>query len=109
MFEFNGESILTIDEPTTEYVLNEIGKFKNTLGGTNIIDPLTRAQEDFQSDLKKRIFILTDGAVDNPDRVIEQVKLHSDKIRVMSFGIGDCDSELVRKIAEAGRGTHTIA
>ena len=100
--------MLTIDEPTTEYVLNEIDKFKNNLGGTNIIDPLIRAQEDFQSDLKKRIFILTDGAVDNPARVIDQVKLHNDRIRVMSFGIGDCDSDLVMKIAEAGRGTYTI-
>lgn len=27
----------------------------------------------------------------------------------MSFGLGDCDEDLVMKIAYAGRGTHTIA
>ena len=56
---------MTIDEATTEFMLEEISKFKNTLGGTDIMEPLKKAQEEFQSDLKKRIFILTDGAVEN--------------------------------------------
>ena len=78
-------------------------------GGTNIFKPLVYAQEQMRSSLKKRIFLLTDGAVRWPEQVIQQVKLHSDAVRVFSFGLGSgCDRDLVQKSALAGRGTSTI-
>ena len=57
----------------------------------------------------KRIFILTDGQVNNPASVILQAKEHSDSTRVFTFGLGSgCDRFLVKQTAKAGRGTHTI-
>ena len=53
--------------------------------------------------------MLTDGSVSGPDNVINQARTHSDSIRVFSFGLGSgCDEYLVRNVAKAGRGTHTI-
>ena len=45
----------------------------------------------------------------NPQQVIDQAKLHSQNVRVFSFGLGSgCDVDLVRGSAQAGRGTATI-
>ena len=53
--------------------------------------------------------MLTDGAVGMPEQVIEQAKLHSEAVRVFSFGVGSgCDQYLVEKSARAGRGTSTL-
>lgn len=71
--------------------------------------PLLAAQTNFASGLKKRIFLLTDGDVDDRDQVILAAKEHSNKIRVFSFGLGSgCDEHLVREVARAGRGTSTL-
>ncbi len=39
-------------------------------GGTNILNPLQEAIKQIKTDLNKRIFLLTDGEVDNKDKVI---------------------------------------
>ena len=41
-------------------------------GGTEITAPLKKAQSDYYngSNMKKRIFILTDGQVDDKDEVV---------------------------------------
>ena len=61
---------MTVNEETSEFVLNEISKFKHNMVGTNILEPLKAAQTGFKSSLKKRIFLLTDGAVDNSEAII---------------------------------------
>ena len=59
--------------------------------------------------LKKRIFLLTDGAVSSPSLTIEQARQHNAQIRVFSFGLGSgCDTNLVTSVARAGRGTYTL-
>ena len=61
------------------------------------------------SGLKKRIFLLTDGDVSNPQEVIELARSESETSRVFSFGLGSgCDQNLVKNSAIAGRGTYTI-
>lgn len=75
------------------------------------MEPLEAAQvgESYNSGLKKRVFLLTDGSVSNPQIVIEKAKEHSSKVRVFSFGIGSgCDVNLVTNSARAGRGTYTL-
>ena len=58
---------------------------------------------------KKRIFILTDGNVGEPEKVIQQAQDHSDHCRVFTFGLGSgCDKNLVTQVANKGRGTSTI-
>ena len=67
---------------------------KNNLGGTNILDPLRVAHADskFQTGLRKRIFMLTDGAVANPGEVIGYVQENRMNARHYSFGMGSgCD------------------
>jgi len=104
-------------------ILAEIGRFEANFGGTNILDPLKVVTETFILDplkvvtetldfcnKKLRVFLLTDGEVDNKDQVIAQVRKHCETTRVHSFGIGnDCDRELIKQTAIAGRGSYSFA
>ena len=57
----------------------------------------------------KKVFLLTDGAVSNPDKVIELAKSSSDKTRIHSFGVGyGCSKYLVKEVAKAGRGSYSF-
>jgi len=44
---------------------------KADYGGTNILNPLKEAIEVIKTKLNKRIFLLTDGEVENPDKVVQ--------------------------------------
>ena len=58
---------------------------------------------------EKKIFLLTDGEVDNPEQVIDLARINQDKARVHSFGVGaDCSKHLVKEVAKAGRGTYSF-
>jgi len=60
-------------------------------------------------EIKKRVFILTDGQVSDSGAVIEQAREKSDTVRVFTFGLGSgCDVDLCEKTASAGRGTCSI-
>ena len=53
--------------------------------------------------------MLTDGAVSEPNLVIDEACLMRDDVRVFTFGLGSgCDENLVTQVAKAGRGTSTI-
>ena len=55
---------------------------------------------------KKRLFMLTDGEVENPEKVIELARTNADSVKIHSFGVGsDCSKYLVNEVAKAGRGT----
>ena len=61
------------------------------------------------TDIKKRIFILTDGQVGDPNSVVEAARERNALIRVFTFGLGSgCDVDLVRRTAKAGRGTCSL-
>ena len=36
----------------------------------------------------KKVFLLTDGGVSQPENVIKLIKDHSDKVKVHTFGLG---------------------
>ena len=56
--------------------------------------------------MQKRIFLLTDGMVNNPEEVVAQAGICNENIRVHTFGIGDgCDKSMVIGAAHAGRGS----
>ena len=58
---------------------------------------------------QKRIFILTDGAVRNPNKVEDQAKICNESIRTHTFGIGDgCDCKMIKMVAYAGRGSYSM-
>ena len=53
--------------------------------------------------------MLTDGDVLNPKVVIDQARDFNSSIRVFTFGLGhDCDKQMVKDVAAAGRGTSTL-
>ena len=80
------------------------------MGGTNILEPLAEAILILSHLIKdNRIFLLTDGQVSDREHVIELANTKQDNIRIHTFGIGSgCDSEMVRKIANMGRGSCSL-
>jgi hypothetical protein len=55
----------------------------------------------------KKIFLLTDGEVSSPDKVVQLAKKAADQqdCKFHTFGIGrDCSVDLVTRVAKAGKG-----
>lgn len=78
------------------------------MGGTEIFKGLewTYQQQRFPN-YPLNIFVLTDGAVSNPDKVIGLAKKNrTADVRVYTMGIGSgCSRYLVEKLAFMGNGT----
>ena len=56
-----------------------------------------------------RIFLLTDGEVQNRDSCISRAKTGNEEIRLHTFGIGgQCDKEMVINMAKQGRGSCSL-
>ncbi len=98
MYDYNDEN--------KTFAKKEIDNFMANFGGTEIYQPL---EDIFKLNFSnKRIFLLTDGEVEHPKRVIDLIreKCATSGDRVFSFGVGDdCDKNLIRQSAEAGKGT----
>ena len=59
--------------------------------------------------IQKRIFILTDGKVRNPNKVVDQAEMCNECIRTHTFGIGNgCDFKMIKETAYAGRGSYSM-
>ena len=57
----------------------------------------------------KKVFLLTDGEVDNKDEIINFAAVNNEQARIHTFGIGSgCDKSLVKGVADAGRGTCSL-
>ena len=101
--------MIAYNQESKDRALAHIESMDANLGGTNILKPLTATLEQNKDSKKQRIFLLTDGQVGNPDKVMEAARNASDVARVFTFGIGSgCDANLVKGTARAGRGTYTI-
>lgn len=97
------------DSKSQQAALNHIDTMLADHGGTNIVQPLKMAQEWPSNRQNKRVFLLTDGHVRSVDAVVEQAKEYAEQVRVFTFGLGSgCDTILVRRTAEGGRGTASI-
>ena len=55
---------------TLDLAINEISGMSADMGGTEIYNPIAYAFRNLKTKLKKRVFLLTDGSVSQPDRVI---------------------------------------
>jgi hypothetical protein len=101
-FEYNQE--------TMKRALMHIDQMEADMISTEILEPLSHAIDDLAPDHKEvRIFLLTDGEIDDKEKVIEKCNTGSDKIRIHTFGIGSgCDKDLVQRMAEKGRGTCSL-
>ena len=66
--------VMNYDDESKQRTLDQIKNFRSNYGGTDILRPLKAAQKSNNSeetaapgDIKKRIFLLTDGSVSSPD------------------------------------------
>lgn len=96
---------------TSEYrakAVNLSNKLEANLGGTDILAPLVDiSRTPVEVGRVRQVIILTDGAVSNTQKVIRQVSRDSSYTRYFSIGIGEgCSRELVKGVAEAGRGSY---
>ena len=94
------------DSKSFERASKAVDAFEATLGGTNILDPLRAILEsETRDEYPRQVVVLTDGDVDNADKVIEATRKARAKNRVFSLGIGmDANPALIRGIAKAGNG-----
>ena len=66
MKDGDGNTTIKYSDASKDQAISQIASFQANFGGTDILSPLKQVQEDYESDLKKRVFLLTDGAVMNP-------------------------------------------
>ena len=103
--KIDGKNVIPYNDRTMEIIHKEIETFSSDYGGTDILNPLVEAI-NIKNKLEKRIFLLTDGQVSNNREIVDYVKANNHLARVHTFGIGSgCDKNLVRCVAEAGRGS----
>ena len=76
--------------------IKSIGKFEANMNGTNILDPIKKAfnmkisKDKNGEDVPKRIFMLTDGCVNNEYEIIEYIKRNAPaSSKVYTYGVGN--------------------
>ena len=90
--------------------IEHVSKFSANMGGTEIFEPLESAIKLEVSDpsIKKQIFLLTDGEVSKPDKVINLARdaaTVQGLSKIHTFGVGsDCSKHLVENVAKVGNG-----
>ena len=91
--------------------------FKSDISGTKIWEPLKSVFDNNRNNEKKRIFLLTDGEIDNKDEVIDLITENCTKEndwKVFTIGIvkrrkgAEGTIDLCDDCAKAGHGLSTI-
>ena len=111
-----GSKFVKYDETPKEYTkeninqsIDTIKKLESNLGRTNIYDPLINIYNNGTYDeikLKKKIFILTDGKVNKPDKVLELIKANNSKFNIIAIGIGsNFDEYWIKNAGLYGKGS----
>jgi von Willebrand factor A domain-containing protein 5 len=94
---------------TLDYAINRVKKFDADFGGTEIYQPLEKifSRATTSTDLGKHVYLITDGAVFNPQDVIDLVRANNNHFNVHTFGIGNgASTTLVIECANAGNGRY---
>ena len=97
-------------DENVEAALEQISEFDADMGGTEILMPLSVSIDTLAEHAKEtRVFLLTDGQVDNREKVIAYALTGRDNIKIHTFGIGSgCDSGMVLQVATNGRGSCSL-
>ncbi|XP_019628134.1 PREDICTED: von Willebrand factor A domain-containing protein 5B1-like [Branchiostoma belcheri] len=100
------DASVPVNQENVDTASSWVCKMRADLGGTNLIGPLEWIfSAPRPAGRPREVFILTDGAVSNTNRVIDLVRANSSHTRCWTVGIGEGASRaLIRGIAEAGRG-----
>ena len=73
-FLFNDASSVSYNKENTQFAIEEVKKFRANLGGLDIYTPLKTVLEMESDCTRTDIFLLTDGAVSNPQQVIDLIE-----------------------------------
>ena len=89
-----------------------IQSLKADFKGTNIYKPLTNIYESNKYDnikLKRNIFILTDGYVEDKEKTLDIIKKNKKLFSIYSIGIGDeFDEDLIKSAGILGNGNYNF-
>ncbi|KAL4489962.1 hypothetical protein ABPG72_010861 [Tetrahymena utriculariae] len=93
-----------------EKAIEIIAKYSANLGGTEIYKPLLNIFNQMKIEgYNKQIFLLTDGQVDYPQKVVGLIKQNNKFNRVHSIGFGSgADKYLIKETAASGKGISKI-
>ncbi len=101
-------------DKNVERAIAEVRSMYADMGGTEIYEPLqsvVKHMTKVSPRSTKKLFLLTDGEVSSPERVIELARTAAKDggCKIHTFGIGrDCSVDLVTKVAAAGCGSCSL-
>lgn len=109
-YKFLSNSSIQYSQESLEKTSMEIENFAANMGGTEIYTPLQKVFSAPQvKGYPRFIFLLTDGAVENVNKVYNLIKENSEKACVYTIGIGkECVPEFIAQAAVYGKGRHAI-
>ena len=68
------EKMQTYNDVILKNILHEFDSYSADYGGTEILQPIKSATRMSNEGYKKRIFLLTDGDVSSPQKVIQHIE-----------------------------------
>ena len=106
-FEFFSKEPLEYNKENIRNLMNTIKTLDADKGGTVLTQPLeaiynNKIYNEFEG--KTNIILLTDGYVDNKERVIDLIGANSRNFIFHSIGITSCDKDLIERTALIGNG-----
>ena len=114
-----GSEFVKYDDTPKEYNKENIKKSINIiqnlsadLGGTNIYDPLKNIFDSKDYDkinLLRNIFLLTDGEVEDKNKILNLIEDNNSKFTIYSIGIGEYfDEDLIKNAGIIGKGNYNF-
>lgn len=114
-FTFLWPKSKTYSQESLDEAVRHIATFGADYGGTEMVEPFKATVERRYKDMNLEVFLLTDGAIWDQDRLFELVneKVAESKgaVRVFSLGVGSgASTALIEGVARAGNGfSQTVA
>lgn len=108
--EEQNDGVWDYTDENVEKTVVAINKFLADFDNTQLVEPLRTAINLAvqKTSGQARIFVLTDGAVENSTAVFEETIGLPEHVRISTFGVGfTYDEILVTKLAELGHGSVT--
>ncbi|EEU35305.1 uncharacterized protein NECHADRAFT_36894 [Fusarium vanettenii 77-13-4] len=108
-FSFLWDRSQTYSKDSLDKALRHIKSFDADFGGTEMYQPVEATFKKRYTDMNLEIFLLTDGAIYDQDRLFELINHNvaesKGSVRVFSLGIGSgASTSLVEGVARAGNG-----
>ncbi|KAL2689203.1 hypothetical protein Neosp_003255 [[Neocosmospora] mangrovei] len=108
-FSFLWDRSQTYSKDSLDKALRHIKSFDAGFGGTEMYQPMEATFKKRYTDMNLEIFLLTDGAIYDQDRLFELINHNvaesKGSVRVFSLGIGSgASTSLVEGVARAGNG-----